>query len=211
MTILASEDIEMFSETEMEYLQFLPEELEEIESEQYRDLESISLEEVASDLEAFFEEDFEEEELEASKRRRIAVGATPSKKSKTGRQVLNRWQKKDKARRKGNSWQVFVKDRSGKRRWMPLDRNIHMGHKLAAVNFWNKGARGIIGKKPKYRARYGAYSRPGYKTGFRSPYVRKFMRDSRNYRFEYGRVNSSAGAKMKARYRLPVGKKRWPR
>ena len=58
------EQIELFSEAELEYLQFLPEELEEIESEQYPDLESISLEEVAKDLEAFFEEEVEEEETE---------------------------------------------------------------------------------------------------------------------------------------------------
>lgn len=55
MTVQIVEQIEYFSPGELEILEFLPEELENIESELYPDLENISLEEVARDLEAFFE------------------------------------------------------------------------------------------------------------------------------------------------------------
>lgn len=70
MSAQTIEQIEMFSEAEMETLQFQLEELEDIQSELIPNLESISLEEVARDLEAYFEEDFEEEaELERGGRR----------------------------------------------------------------------------------------------------------------------------------------------
>ncbi|MCC5604526.1 hypothetical protein [Nostoc favosum] len=59
------ENLELFSEAQLEALEFLPEELENIESELYPNLESISLEEVAKDLEAYFEGDVEEAGLEA--------------------------------------------------------------------------------------------------------------------------------------------------
>jgi len=64
MSVQTVEQIEMFSEAELESLQFLPEELAEIQSELNPNLESISLEEVASDLEAYFVENLEEVELE---------------------------------------------------------------------------------------------------------------------------------------------------
>lgn len=65
MTVQTVEKIEMFSEAELETLQFMPEELELIQSEQIPDLESISLEEVARYLEVYFVEDFEDvEDLE---------------------------------------------------------------------------------------------------------------------------------------------------
>ena len=70
MTVQIVEQIEYFSPEELETLEFLPEELENIESELYPDLESISIEEVARDLEAFFEEDIEEAQLERRRRRR---------------------------------------------------------------------------------------------------------------------------------------------
>ncbi|MBD2526673.1 hypothetical protein [Nostoc sp. FACHB-133] len=55
MTTQIVENLELFSEA----LEFLPEELENIESELYPNLESISLEVVAKDLEAYFEGDVE--------------------------------------------------------------------------------------------------------------------------------------------------------
>lgn len=55
MTRQIVENLELFSEAQLEALEFLPEELENIESELYPNLESISLEEVAKDLEAYFE------------------------------------------------------------------------------------------------------------------------------------------------------------
>jgi len=53
------EQIELFSEAELESLEFVPEELEAIESEQVPDLDSISFEDIAEDLEAVFEQDGE--------------------------------------------------------------------------------------------------------------------------------------------------------
>jgi len=64
MSVQTVQQIEMFSEAELESLQFLPEELAEIRSELDPDLDSISLEKVASDLEAYFVKNLEEVELE---------------------------------------------------------------------------------------------------------------------------------------------------
>lgn len=71
MTVLTTENVELFSEEELENLEFLPEELEDITSEQIPDLESISLKDVARDLEAFFEEDVEEEDIEEAQLERL--------------------------------------------------------------------------------------------------------------------------------------------
>ncbi len=49
------EQIEFFSEAELESLEFVPEELEDIEAERVPDLESISFEDIAEDLEATLE------------------------------------------------------------------------------------------------------------------------------------------------------------
>jgi hypothetical protein len=46
---------EPFSEADLEYLEFLPEELKSIESELYPNLESISFEDVAEEMEAYLE------------------------------------------------------------------------------------------------------------------------------------------------------------
>ncbi|MBD2526674.1 DNA/RNA non-specific endonuclease [Nostoc sp. FACHB-133] len=64
MTRQIVENLELFSEAQLESLEFLPEELENIESELYPNLESISLEEVAKDLEAYFDRNIEEVGLE---------------------------------------------------------------------------------------------------------------------------------------------------
>ena len=58
-----------FTETDMTTIELLPEELESLESEM-ESLESISYEDVAEDLEAYFEGDSEEEGLERRRRRR---------------------------------------------------------------------------------------------------------------------------------------------
>lgn len=57
-------EFELFTEAELETLEFFPEELESIEAELYPNLESISPHKVAKDLEAYFEGDFEEVGLE---------------------------------------------------------------------------------------------------------------------------------------------------
>jgi hypothetical protein len=50
------EQIELFSEAELESLEFVPEELEAIEAERVPDLDSISFEDIAEGLEAAFEQ-----------------------------------------------------------------------------------------------------------------------------------------------------------
>ena len=64
-----TEQVEFFSEAELESLEFVPEELEAIEAERVPDLESISFEEVAKDLEAYFEGNIEPEHKTGAKRR----------------------------------------------------------------------------------------------------------------------------------------------
>lgn len=49
------EQVELFSEAELESLEFVPEELEAIEAERVPDLDSISFEDIAENLEASFE------------------------------------------------------------------------------------------------------------------------------------------------------------
>ncbi|MBN3927005.1 ribonuclease domain-containing protein [Nostoc sp. NMS4] len=68
------EQIEFFSEAELESLEFLPEELEAIEEERVPDLDSISFEDIAKELEAYFERDIEGAQLE-----RKRGGKKPSK------------------------------------------------------------------------------------------------------------------------------------
>jgi hypothetical protein len=58
------EQVELFSEAELESLEFLPEELEAIEEQRVPDLDSISFEDIAEELEAYFEGDIEGAELE---------------------------------------------------------------------------------------------------------------------------------------------------
>lgn len=64
MTTQIVGNLELFSEAEIEALEFLPEELESTESELYPNLESISLEKVAKDLKAYFEGGVEQAGLE---------------------------------------------------------------------------------------------------------------------------------------------------
>jgi len=42
------------------------------------------------------------------------------------------------------TWEVYVKPGSGKRVWKPLKKKIHRVHKLATVNYLEKGAAGHI-------------------------------------------------------------------
>lgn len=153
-------------------------------------------------------------------RRMVALGATPGKGSATGRKVLVRWHVKNKARwtgtpgkenyKKPGKWEVHVKDKLGVRTWMKLDATIHMGHRVAAVDFWEKGASGGI-TKPKHTARYKNFTTAAHSQGFKSKYARQFMLYDQNYRFEYGPANSSAGASMGTNYlTLPPGQTQWP-
>lgn len=155
-------------------------------------------------------------------RRSKALGATPSKNSKTGKEVWKRWETQGKARTNPVTKQKEVnvrqvdKVKGGTRVWVPLDHNIHMGHKVGAVDYWEQGAippktGGIV--KAKHKTRYAKYTAPGHTLGFKGKTNRAFMRDSANYRFEWGPLNSSHGAQDRAAghiYKtLPTGAKSW--
>jgi hypothetical protein len=134
--------------------------------------------------------------------------------------ITNNGQKLHPAYQNPANWQVKLrKSPSGQRQWVPLDKNVHMGHKLSAVDYWEKGAAGHVNKhgvaKPKYQQRYKRYTTPGNKAAntFQSPIHKEFMKDPANYRFEWGPLNSSDGAKMKNARKtyksLPKGESKW--
>jgi hypothetical protein len=92
MTAQIVEQVELFSEAELQSLEFVPEELEAIEAERVPDLDSISFEDIAEALEASFMafEDTAEANLESflsklfsifkprgRRRRRQTQGQTP--------------------------------------------------------------------------------------------------------------------------------------
>ena len=62
---MTAKRFEQFSELELESLEFLPEELEAIEKEQVPDLDSTSFQDVAKELEAYFQRYIEVARLEA--------------------------------------------------------------------------------------------------------------------------------------------------
>lgn len=181
-------------------------------------------------------------------RRKTALGRTPPKNSVTGGQVLQRWHQRqlqnlnnpkyDKVKWVGPgsppnpqtshpayqnpaNWQVALrKTQSGHRQWVPLDENVHMGHKLSAAHYWENGANGDYltrhgREKSKYSQRYRPYRTPGHQAAnkFQSPIHKQFMQDPANYRFEWGPLNSSDGARMrnagKTYKSLPEGEPKW--
>lgn len=117
--------------------------------------------------------------------RLLAMGRTPSKYSKVGQTVMKSFERRGWARTNMGNKEVFVQVvKGGPRVWKKLDRSIHMGHRIDAVSWWNS---------------------TGYLTGAKSPQVRNFMLDPRNYRFEWGPLNSSNGASLNQTYRRPTG------
>lgn len=125
-------------------------------------------------------------------------------------------------------WEVKIrKTADGEREWVPLtQRNghqpaIHMGHKLAAIEYWLMGSKdyqktcvakkmlttkynhGTLKQKRQtkaqladdYAARYKKYETPGYLM-YGTPINHDFMQDPKNYRFEWGVLNSSEGKKL---------------
>lgn len=133
-------------------------------------------------------------------KREIRMGKTPGKWSKTGRGVLERWTKKGKAKYNGGKWYVNVrKTNGGPRVWVPLDKNIHMGHKLSAAEAWTHGPASYIALKPTiYKPRFAKlnFNFKGQLSVFgnKAKPVRQFMLFSENYRFEWGPLNSSNGS-----------------
>ncbi|HET7434618.1 MAG TPA: GH-E family nuclease, partial [Thermoanaerobaculia bacterium] len=124
--------------------------------------------------------------------REVALGGTPGKHSKQGKAVWARAQADGEAQvTASGEKQVYVETSNGNWEWKKFDKNIHMGHDVDAVKWWNS---------------------KGYKYGAKSQEARDFMLDDTNYRFEWGPLNSSNGAGLKTVYRKPVGwgTKAWP-
>ena len=96
------------------------------------------------------------------------MGNTPSKKSKTGREVIERMTEEGKIQKNKNGDMEFL---AGDGNWYPLEK-ADMAHKTDAVSWWNSEGKN-----------YGA----------KSPEVRKFMLDSNNYELELNSINRSQG------------------
>lgn len=64
------------------------------------------------------------------------MGRTPGKKSKTGREVIERMRNEGKIRGKGRKTQFKANDSN----WYPL-REAEMSHRTDAVTWWNKKGR----------------------------------------------------------------------
>ncbi|MDO5528045.1 MAG: DUF4150 domain-containing protein [Paracoccus sp. (in: a-proteobacteria)] len=112
------------------------------------------------------------------------LGRTPSKDSKTGREVRERMRAEGTVRTNRRGQDEFLAENN---RWYPVDSpNTHMGHHpVDAVDYWNS---------------------TGRFHGAKSPEVRQWMLDSNNYRFEYGPLNSSRGGATASRYLPPAGR-----
>ncbi|MDX6841745.1 RHS repeat-associated core domain-containing protein [Hafnia paralvei] len=102
--------------------------------------------------------------------RRECVGGTPSKSSKTGREVIERMRNEGKVRGEGENIEFQASDDH----WYPL-READMAHKTDAVIWWNQTGRNL---------------------GAKSEEVRKWMLDSNNYYLDHFSINRSAGAKL---------------
>lgn len=111
-------------------------------------------------------------------KRLLYVGRTPSKTSKTGREVIKRMIGENKIR--------VVR---GKMEFKASDNHYYaikyadMSHRHDAVTWWNK---------------------TGRKFGARAPEVRRWMLDSRNYYLDHFSINRSQGAKLKENYKMPL-------
>ncbi|MCV0397644.1 MAG: HNH/ENDO VII family nuclease [Rhizobiaceae bacterium] len=106
------------------------------------------------------------------------MGRTPGKNSRTGREVQARMRKEGTLRGTGKNTQF--KASNGK--WYKLDK-ADMAHKTDAVKWWN---------------------RTGRHHGPKSPEVRRWMLDSKNYRLDHYSLNRSSGAKLPDRYLPPT-------
>lgn len=92
------------------------------------------------------------------------MGNTPSKNSRTGREIIERMRSEGKIHTIGKRTEFY-------------------SDKTNAVSWWNTTGR-----------QYGA----------RSPEVRKWMRDSKNYELEHFSINRAEGAKIKETYLPPL-------
>lgn len=123
-------------------------------------------------------------------KRKQYMGNTPGKDSVTGRAVIERMEKAGTIRNlpqqqtpAGTTPAPIKKEvyHAGTNQWYPLE-GTDMGHLHDCVNKWNTDLR-----------QYGA----------RSPEVRQWMLDSRNYELQPSSINKSNGAKLRERYQPP--------
>lgn len=114
-----------------------------------------------------------------SKRKKY-LGATPGKKSRTGREVMERMKKEGNLKELDDG-SVIV--RGSDEKWYPLEEMDMAHHPQDAVNWWNT---------------------EGYKHGPKSEGVRDWMLDPNNYTLDHRSLNRSAGAKLGEVYRDPL-------
>jgi hypothetical protein len=100
------------------------------------------------------------------------LGRTPGKKSRTGREVIERMEKEGKIRTNPRTGMQEFKASNGK--WYNLSE-ADMAHKTDAVTWWNKNGRTL---------------------GPKSAGVRSWMLDSDNYYLEHFSINRSQGATL---------------
>ena len=106
------------------------------------------------------------------------LGRTPGKGSRTGEEVQERMRTEDKLREGKNGTEFKASDGE----WYPL-KDADMAHNKDAVKWWN------------YKGRH---------LGAKSPEVRKWMLDSKNYTLDHYSINRSAGAKLGETYLPPL-------
>ncbi|WP_081016635.1 MULTISPECIES: GH-E family nuclease [Pseudomonas] len=98
------------------------------------------------------------------------LGRTPGKMSRTGREVQERMREEGKLR--DNPYSGKPEFMASDKKWYDISR-ADMAHKEDAVKWWN---------------------REGRKHGAKSPKVREWMLDSKNYYLEHRSINRSQGA-----------------
>jgi hypothetical protein len=108
-------------------------------------------------------------------------GKTPSKYSRTGREVRQRMRGEGRLETRNDGQDYFFDRRT--QQWYPVDSAAtHMGHRHDAVTWWKEG---------------------GHHFAPRSPEIEAWWQRSANYEFEYGPANSSAGAGLGEEYVAP--------
>ena len=108
------------------------------------------------------------------------MGSTPDKKSKTGKEVIEKMKNEDPPRiRTTRDGETEFKASNGE--WHSLDK-ADMAHKTDAVSWWNSTGRNY---------------------GEKSQEVRDWMLNSKNYELDHYSLNRSAGAKLKETYLPP--------
>ncbi|WBM31148.1 MULTISPECIES: GH-E family nuclease [Pseudomonas] len=108
------------------------------------------------------------------------LGRTPGKSSRTGREVQERMRAEGKLKPDPLTGEPIFQASNGN--WYDLSK-ADMAHNTDAVSWWNK---------------------TGRKFGAKSPEVRKWMLDSRNYTMDHYSLNRSAGARLGETYKPPL-------